>query len=217
MATNKPTFRPTSTPTYDLNYEAHFTYTRYVTARDAYRALNDSFTMSTYYFKGLSEGHSCSGWDSFYTNSISLPFDDVQFSTLTAVFGNYNFGSRVNRTTTAVCSDKSVIKNIIAYLKSGAAYEANCNGVTWRVFSCSEQRIVCVNCKKVCVNTEICPGRNYLVNPCTTGCKSHTSASAVVNFAYERIKLYPLIRKTLLQVFTDKEPTNYVLRLSVLL
>lgn len=191
--TNNPTRYPTSRPSVNLDYFTHSTYLAYVAAKARYTAMADSFTYSSYYYKGITIGDQCSAWNSYKDNSLNLPFDDIRFQKVTLRFDYFQFDTGVNRTEIATCTRTDPISAIITSLRTGTTLEVNCNGYTWRVFTCNGNVIFCVNCKRVCVGSEICPGRAYAVNPCTT-CAFYTAASTVVNFQYGLNKLYPQLR-----------------------
>ncbi len=189
--TNPPTSHPTAAPSYDLDYQSHFTYENFLIARAGYVAVTNSFTFGTYFYKGLTPSGQCSDWSYYAGSTLQLPFDELQFSQLTAAFEKYDFASRAFVTKTAVCSDPVVVNGIVASLRYGTVFEGNCNDILWRVFNCNGKPVFCVNCKKICVATESCPGsRGLVVNPCAT-CKTHAAASAVVNVKYQFVKLYP--------------------------
>lgn len=173
-----------------MDYFKHSTYLAYLAAQSKFRAVADSFTYSSYYFKELVVGDTCAEWNTYKDNSLNLPFDDVKFMSVVARFDYFNFDSSVNRTFLALCDLPGVVQELTRSLKSGTTTEQNCNGLTWRVFSCGGEVVFCVNCKKVCVSTEYCPGTALVVNPCSS-CKTHAAASMVINFKYGLEKLYP--------------------------
>ena len=124
---------------------------------------------------------------------MNLPFDDVRFSLITASFMYENLNTHANRTVVSTCAEPAVISNILGSLKAQGTYEGNCNGLTWRVFTCNGESLLCVNCKKVCVETTVCPGTSLSINPCFP-CSNRAAASTVLNVAYRTIKLYPVLQ-----------------------
>lgn len=188
--TNNPSRYPTSRPSVDLDYFTHSTYLAYVSAKAKYTALEDSFTFSSYYYKGVVIGAKCSAWNSYKDNNLNLPFDDIRFNKVTLRFDYFQFDTNANRSVVATCTRADSIAAMITALRKGTSLEVNCNDRTWRVFSCNGNVIFCVNCKRVCVDTEICPGKAFAVNTCTN-CGFRSAASTVVNFQYGLNKLWP--------------------------
>lgn len=62
-----------------------------------------------------------------------------------------------------------------------------------RVFTCGSSSVFCVNCKKICVPSVACPAASNIINPCQNCPVVHAAASAVVNFQFEYVAMYPLI------------------------
>jgi hypothetical protein len=176
-----------------LDYSKHRTYVRFKSDLTRYVAVNDSFTYGTYFYTGVSAGRTCSDWNAFYRSVVNLPFEDVRFSQITASFMYEDLNTRVNRSTVATCTDPNIINNLLGSMKAQARYEGNCNGLTWRAFPCDGQTVFCVNCKRVCVPTTVCPGTSMSINPCYS-CSNRAAASAVLNVAYRTIKLYPVLQ-----------------------
>ncbi len=174
----------------------HSTYLAYQAARSKYTAVPDSFTYSSFYFKGLVVGDTCGGWNTYKDNSLNLPFDDIKFTSVSLRFDYVNFERSTNRSMLAQCNSPVVVKAIIKSLRTGGTLEQNCNGITWRVFSCNDNVVLCVNCKRICVSTEYCPGTAFTINPCSP-CKTHAAASTVANFQYGLQKLYPQFTRPL--------------------
>jgi hypothetical protein len=93
-------------------------------------------------------------------------------------------------------------------LKSGstAPYSTHCNGFSWRVFTCQQKRVFCVNCRLSCVPSEACPGTALTLSPCLTPslCQTHAAAAAMVSFRYSLIKYYPVLVSPITLVATEK-------------
>ena len=191
--TNEPSNYPTSGPTIDFEYTTHYTYIDYLRLRTKYNAVPDSYTYGTYYFKGLAVGPTCSDWNSYTTNTLQLPFDNVAFSKLTLDVIIFDFVANVHRNVTAECKDAVAIKQIVDNAQKMGTFDINCEQRQWRVFPCNGKSVVCVNCKQTCVATESCPGLNYGVYPCNT-CKYRAAVSTYFNAQYTVRSLYPLIR-----------------------
>lgn len=191
--TNGPSRYPTSRPSVDLDYFDHSTYLTYLAGKAKYTALADSFTYSSFYYKGVVVGDKCGTWNSYKDNNLNLPFDDIRFTKVTLKVDYFQFDTNANRSVIATCTRLDSIQAMITSLRKGTTLEVNCNDRTWRVFSCNGNVIFCVNCKRVCVASETCPGRAFAVNPCST-CGYYTAASTVVNFQFGLVKLYPQLR-----------------------
>lgn len=97
---------------------------------------------------------------------------------------------------TTTCTDRKVIADLTRSLTSPDAtltYDGNCDGNTWRIFSCSGSRVFCINCKRKCVSSVFCPGTALVINPCAT-CPTHAAAYAAASFQFIRIPKHPAIR-----------------------
>ena len=173
-----------------MDYMSHSTYSDFLRAKANYSAIADSFTFSSYFYKGLTIGGQCGDWTTYTSQQLQLPFDDVQFLQITSDYKLYDFAKKQSRSITAVCKDLTVVKGIISSLRYGTEFEGNCNALTWRVFKCSGKAVFCVNCKKNCVATESCPGTSFITNPCGS-CNTYAAAATVMNAQYGIVKLYP--------------------------
>ena len=82
---------------------------------------------------------------------------------------------------------------MIESLETGLSYEFNCDGRSWRVFTCNGNRVMCLNCKENCVETVACPGTAHIANPCMNSprCTNRAAASIVVSFEYAFVPYYP--------------------------
>jgi len=98
--------------------------------------IKNSFMFSTFYYKSLTIEGKCENWNNYIDNDLSLPFKDLRFNTISTSFVYYNFDKKINDTMEASCSDKNIIDSILSSLRTGVSFEANCNGNSWRVFSC---------------------------------------------------------------------------------
>ena len=156
-----------------------------------YSSIENSFTFESFFFKGLTIGGDCTDWAVFTDQILDLPFRNVQFTKLTLAVDNYGFSSKTSSMSTVECEVKNEVERLIDSLQTGATYATICGGHTWRVFTCNEESVICVDCKLNCVKTESCPGRSFIVNPCET-CTTYAAASAIFNAEYSVKKLYPL-------------------------
>lgn len=190
--TNPPTSSPTFGPTLLLNdYETQQSYIEYLQTVEDYDSIENSFSFNTFYYKGLTIEGSCVEWTDFYDGTLALPFDDVVFDKLSSYYVVDNFETGESYQTTASCKDKNIIKGIVSSLRTGTDYEGNCEFNTWRVFECNDRSVLCVNCKKKCVDTEACPGRANIFNTCGTTCDYRLAAGSAINFQYSLVELHP--------------------------
>ena len=174
-----------------MDYFSHQTYRTYLSVKEEFKSRLDSFTFSSYYYKGaLVTGDTCPSWKTYKDDSLNLPFKDIKFNKVSLRVDYYNFANKANRSVLATCNTPTQVQAMITSLRTGNSLEVNCNDRTWRVFSCQNNIIFCVNCKRVCVNTEVCPGTSFVVNPCTS-CATHAAAATLVNFEYGFLKTYP--------------------------
>jgi len=155
---------------------------------------------STYYFKGFTADQgSCSDWKNYINTQLILPYDNLYFSqvTLSSKFrndGNSGNPSYRNRITTrnSTCDNPVFVQGFMDAIRTGVPYEAPCAGVSWRVFTCNGQRVMCLNCKLTCIDSESCPGNyNYMVNPCQSSCANRAVSYGLVGFTYKLYELYP--------------------------
>ena len=121
-----------------------------------------SVVFSSLIYKGLPIYGTCPAWTSFSASDLTPPYDDLTYSSVTIVSLSYSFKSKSFISNfSSVCPDPLVARSLALTLQSvdlTSAYSAPCDGNTWRVFSCFGQRILCVNCKKVCVSQVACGG-----------------------------------------------------------
>lgn len=138
----------------------------------------------------------CQPYSDFTQNTLTLPFDNIQFTAMETQFEQYNFNTQTLTNFTTTCSDGVSLKGIINALQNGQNFVTNCDGNSWRVFTCEKKRIFCVNCKQNCVSTVICPGSDAgsgsenVFNPCSS-CRTHATAAALMNVQYVVHKIYP--------------------------
>ncbi|KAJ1430691.1 REJ domain-containing protein [Ochromonadaceae sp. CCMP2298] len=145
--TTSPSRYPTAAPSYNLQFLKDPIYLGYKDAKTHYEAISDSYTFSSFYYKGTTPEGGCSDWGSFKKNDLQLPFDDLEFSALTLDVDFYNFQSQTMRNKTAVCANRDAVHGIVSALRAGSAYAVNCARVQWRVVPCASGSIVCVDCK----------------------------------------------------------------------
>ena len=65
----------------------------------------------------------CGEWQNFISTKLSLPFDFLYVSSLTALGFSYDFSTKVEQELTTVCTDVLVIQNLLDSMQSGVYYE----------------------------------------------------------------------------------------------
>lgn len=161
--------------------------------------ISNSFTFSTFYFKGVTVDGTCPEWQSYAGTSIVLPPGDTYMSKITAAFEIFDFTTGDSFQKLYTCTNPGAVPYLAAGLLSGVAFSYPCDGDTWRVFQCNGFPVFCVNCKLNCVPSVVCPGVSgpsydpnpaYIFNPCQQ-CNTHAAASAAINFQFNHKILYP--------------------------
>ena len=196
-----------------MNYQRDTTYYQHnlaVTENDAVSTAQ-TFNFYSFFFKGIQVTGQCDAWQKYFENSLTLPFDFLSFVNLKAIIRTYNFDDLNAETVmgknyvSVTCTDPNIISSLLNAFKTGLYYEKICGGYSWRVFTCKTRRIMCVNCKYTCVESEACPSRSLIINPCMSGCDTvHGTSSVVISATYARKKLYPQFRESLNVVANSK-------------
>lgn len=185
---------PTSMPSYNLvDYPSKAVFQSFNSIGKAMKTDTSSFSFANFYYKGINVNGTCSAWNSYISKVINLPFDYLTFTSMTLAVQTDKFDGGAMTVTNGTCNDKIVVNDIITRLLSGQTYEGNCEGRTWRVYSCSGNTVVCYNCKRNCVPTVVCPGASNIISPCNAGCAAHVGAGSVLRFSYGMLRLYPAI------------------------
>ena len=153
--TNQPSNFPSSAPSYNLNYQTQSTFITYQSSLAKYKATPNSYTYSTFDFKGLAVGETCSKWTSFTKNVLQLPFDHIAFSKISLDVNIMDFDTNIVRNVTAQCSDAKILQSIVSKLQAGVTSAINCESRQWRVFHCSSRNALCVHCKQSCVPDDL--------------------------------------------------------------
>jgi hypothetical protein len=147
----------------------------------------------TFYYKGTTPEGTCEEWQAYTSTYLNLPYDNIYFSQATLRSEYYDYDSLTTYSEEATCSNPTQVQLMIDSLQSGESYEFNCDGRSWRIFTCNGDRVMCLNCKQNCVESVACPGTNHIINPCMDNpvCSTRAAAGAVVSFAYAFIPYYP--------------------------
>ena len=189
--TNNPSRYSTSHPTYDIHNLLHSKYYKDYSSNNSYfNSLPNTLTFSTFYYKGLTINGTCGEWNAFTNINAAIPLENIRYTGVTGYFDIYDFNLKFRKTTLVSCPLEGIMKMFMASLNSDASFQYYCNGYTWRIFTCLGSKVVCVNCKEVCVKTVTCPGTSFVINPCTT-CRYDYSAGSVINIQYTFDALYP--------------------------
>ena len=125
-------------------------YSQHLDTVEYSEAQDNSFSFNTFYYKGVNPLGTCPDWKGYYESSLLLPFDYVYFSKLNAVVQRFDYATGESEAYNVTCSDRNIISNILDSLKTGDSYESICGGQSWRVFTCSGSRVLCLNCKLNC-------------------------------------------------------------------
>ena len=213
--TRPPTSAPTGTPTYGtLDWKNNDIYDNHkrlmqVVNREALQGTTIPF--DSFYYKGITPIGACDDWKRYTETKLTLPYDNIFFSEATISSEYHDYATDTTFFEKSTCSDIVQVAKIIESLRSGVSYEFNCDGRSWRVFTCNGERIICLNCKQNCVDTVACPGTNHIVNPCgKPKCSTRAAAAIMVSFSYAFIPLYPEFSGPL-----QLTPSKYSLDLAV--
>ena len=134
----------------------------------------------------------CPVWRSFYQNVLQPPVDNLVFTSAAASFGFKTSNNIVNISLAVTCSDSTKLKYLVSNLISGNAYDAYCDGNTWRTFSCGGNRVFCINCKRNCGGVISCPSNSYNINSCGSICEIAANAYSILNIQYSLAPVYPV-------------------------
>ena len=201
--TNAPSSRPSSIPTADYfdyatsdqaYYEYYLDTKAAVTPPDANPAdANTHVDFNTFNYKGRNIEGGCTDWNNFVAGQLSLPFSDLYISSVTSVMSYQPVveQSTVFYNKSATCSNKDVMKRMLAAFLSGTMFYEQCDGDFWRVYTCSYGTIVCVNCLVSCWPSN-CVGSAPMINPCNE-CVGKYPASVSASFGSFRFEISQVI------------------------
>lgn len=190
-----PTSTPTSQPSFRLeNYQNNRGYRNYIASQQALTSDSvNGVQFSSFYYKGSYLEGPCDGWDNYLNSYLQLPYDNAFFSKAAITFEFYDIKARKSRRDAATCDKPAALAGMVAAIKSGQDFENNCNGRSWRVYSCGATPLICIDCKRSCERSEACPRKNLYLNPCQQGCPSVYLAIGInIQFTYAFIPQHPL-------------------------
>jgi len=156
-----------------------------------FKKIPNGLTFNTFYYRTTTHDGTCPAWKTFTDEQLLLPFEDIQFTSLHSYYSVFDYTTHTSKFQTATCSNVFWVQTFIRALQTRSEAEFNCNGVSWRVFQCNGNPIICNNCKKICVNTEACAGASFVTNPCQQNCHQNSGAGGIVTFQYSYTVLYP--------------------------
>eukprot|EP01036_Dinobryon_divergens_P024036 gene24036-32447_t len=188
-----PKGQPTSVPSYNLNYLTSPHYRDYKSLTSAVQNFTNAYSYYSFNYKTLAVRGSCTDWNSFLRNQLSAPFDYFIYTDLNATFVNHDYRSHTTTTSKFTCSSESVVLKLVSALRGGLTLDVNCNGNLWRIFSCSGVSVLCINCKRSCAPSVLCPAKSSSFGACATGCDGRVAATTVLTAGYLINEFYPLI------------------------
>ena len=147
---------PTSAPTvdyFDYSYSTDI-YGEY-TQELSQGLENIRFSYFMYKDRPISDGM-CSEWIRFAEFGLKLPFDDVEVSAIHVSTANEDLKTGQVMRTSASCSHGVSVDYMVSKIKSGTQFMLDCEGSTFRQFSCGGHVVFCVDCPRDC---NACPGK----------------------------------------------------------
>ena len=184
-------------------------YKNFTLAANTMKNTSNGISFGSFRYKGtffspyVSESE-CGDWDN-YISSVSLPFETLYFSKVSASFQTSYIGSNNNnaieKTTTShfTCTDQSIVGEITAALLSigSLSLQKKCQGNDWNFFYCESAGSVVVAINKNltssnCNTDAVCSGSggNTVLNPCRP-CLEKFATYGAINFEYSKKILYP--------------------------
>ena len=194
------------------SYRTSRAYIEYRGNLTQHEKIPNALTFNSFYYRTKNYEGTCPAWTTFTDEQLLLPFEDIQFTSLYSYYSVFDYVTRRIKFQTSTCSNVFWVQTFIAALRSRGEAEFNCNGVSWRVFQCNGNPIICNNCKKICVNTEACPGANFLTNPCQENCQQNSGAGGIMTFQYSYQVLYPQFTLPPTVVSTSRTSVNVEFR-----
>ena len=152
-----------ATFTWNTNYILQQIYAQHLDRVEYYSKAENSF-LSTHFTSGVNPRGKCGDWKGTTSPSCCCRFDYVYFSKMEMYVQRIDYGTDVQDSLNATCSDRNVIANILSALVSGDHCEKICGEVSWRVFTCGGNRMICLNCKHNCTESEACPAASMSLN-----------------------------------------------------
>lgn len=209
------TYSPTSTPTFrpSRDYTSYKETTLYPAYESMLSADKYPIKFSSFTYKDSSmEVNSCFNWQNFLQQGIdNLPFDNGYISSMTFKSSNENLLTGEIKSLVATCSDKTLVSFMVDKLTAGSQLLVFCNGFTWRSFACKGRMILCVNCPKDC---SLCPGNDFVLRPCFSGCYTDTAAYSILSFDVKAEVLYPVLQEPIRLVNISTTSVTAVLNIS---
>jgi hypothetical protein len=188
-----PTSIPTSKPTINtqnyLNMQIYRTYKSTYNYLESLRKYRVYAMLGFFYYKKLDPKY-CSDWSDFRDKRLITLFDNVKFVSATAYYQYEQFQTGVIANLNTTCSDATVISGVVSSLKANVNFKMTCNGHDWRVASCAQKAIFCIDCIDACGS---CPGNSFINNPCRGSCPSQAAMFSVLRFNALEVILFPVV------------------------
>ena len=196
--TPTPTTQPTSFPTYDLSvYSESSLYLNY-TSEVAESDMPIMF--STFSYKDTVIEGTCGDWKYFVENGFDMPVETLQIGSIMMSTRTDNpdqsvYDPEYDTANLVQCSDMPTVEYLIRKIRTGERAFAYCgaNQAYWRVFQCSGETVVCVNCAHN--ECEVCPSTpdKMFVIPCSVdSCDTGKSGYTLLSFGTVRKILFPI-------------------------
>ena len=208
-----PKGQPSSMPTYNLNYLTSPYYQDYKTLASEVQYIPNAYSYISFNYKTLEVSGSCVDWSSYIRNKLNAPFDYFSYTYLNATFVTHDYRSQVTTSKKFTCNTQSIVLQLVNALRSGLTLDVNCNENLWRVFSCFGTSVLCINCKRSCAPSILCPGKSFSFGVCTTGCEGRVAATTLLTAGYTIQKFYPSIVS--FNATSNTSSVSVVLKLSV--
>ena len=191
----------------DFRYDSSQLFQAFEEVDADFSSTGDSIVYSTFNYKGRNVVNNCEDWDTYAVDQLFLPLETLGFTYMEASFGTEDLASTALTFDSANCSDVNAIDAIITSLNEAGDIEIECNGRSWRVYTCSAGApVLCIDCTNDC-SESACPGnRLTAVDVCQDDCPlQQTSSFAAILFGFEEVVLYPLFQSPLLLNSTSSE------------
>ena len=145
--TGKPTikgetYRPTSIPT--LSPIRDYSEYSNITLFDVYSAKTKAnkpnvivYSSFIYKDKDMTSFDKCESWQYFTENSLLLPFNYVQISSINLFVANEDLVTKSIDEINITCSDLNAVSYIVSKISSGQEFLVSCANHFWRQMRCS--------------------------------------------------------------------------------
>lgn len=203
-----PTAIPTSAPSLNLDtFPSEDLYIKFENLKSEVDKNTSNLNFANFFFKSENIDGVCEEWQEFRESGLNLPISNIIYPSISMYMGyfdlknaNFNYNGRY---LTATCSDRIINNAIINSFTKGKNLDIICNDNLWRVFTCKDMSVICINCEKGCTS---CPGSSFLLSPCKTLCRSQLASYSIMSVVAARGAVFPNIAP--LKVFSTPEKFN---------